>query len=207
MSDRLVLASASPRRKELLSSAGFAFEVDSAEVDETPPPNVSGAAPIATALAVRKAAAVLARRRSGDPERAKSEVVLAADTVVWIRGELLAKPADAADARRMLTLLAGTRHVVATGWCVARADASGRESSGAAITRVLFQPITPAQIDAYIATGEPFDKAGGYAIQGKAGLFVRSIAGSYSNVVGLPLAQTVEALAAVSDLRPFGLQA
>lgn len=176
-------------------------------MDETPPPDVSGPAPIATALARRKAAAACMRRRAADPERSKSEVVLAADTVVWIRGELLAKPADEADARRMLALLSGTRHVVATGWCVSRAGMDGKESSGAAITRVLFRPLSSAEIDAYVATGEPFDKAGGYAIQGRAGLFVRSIAGSYSNVVGLPLAQAVEALAAVSDLRPFGLSA
>ena len=83
----------------------------------------------------------------------------------------------------------------------------GRERAGASITTVRFEPLTDGAIDAYVATREPFDKAGGYAIQGKAGLFVRSISGSYSNVVGLPLAEVVEALAAISDLRPFGVRA
>ena len=202
MSDRLVLASSSPRRKELLASAGFTCDVDSADVDETPPPDLRGAAPIATALARRKAAAVLARR-----PKSPVDVILAADTVVWLDGVLLGKPADDADARRMLVLLSGKEHVVATGFCLVRADASGREIAGASATRVQFESLTPGAIDAYVATREPFDKAGGYAIQGKAGLFVRSISGSYSNVVGLPLAEIVEALAAISDLRPFGVSA
>lgn len=198
MSDRLVLASASPRRKELLASAGFTCEIDAADVDETPPADLREAAPIATALARRKAVAVIARR-----PKSPSDVVLAADTVVWVDGILLGKPADDADARRMLSLLSGKEHVVATGFCLMRAD--GREREGSSVTRVSFEPLTAGAIDAYIATREPFDKAGGYAIQGKAGLFVRRIAGSYSNVVGLPLAEVVEALAAISDLRPFGV--
>ena len=197
MSDRLVLASASPRRKELLASAGFTCEVDSADVDETPPPDLREAAPIATALARRKAAAVLGRR-----PKSLGDVILAADTVVWIEGTLLGKPADDADARRMLRLLSGKEHVVATGFCLLRGE---REILGASVTRVQFEPLTPGAIDAYVATREPFDKAGGYAIQGKAGLFVRRIDGSYSNVVGLPLAEVVEALAKISDLRPFGV--
>ena len=197
MPDRLVLASASPRRKELLASAGFPSEIDAADVDETPPADLREAAPIATALARRKAAAVLARR-----PKTPGDVILAADTVVWVDGILLGKPADDADARRMLGLLSGKEHVVATGFCLIRGE---REISGASITRVRFEPLTPGAIDAYVATREPFDKAGGYAIQGKAGLFVRSITGSYSNVVGLPLAEVVEALAAISDLRPFGV--
>lgn len=196
MPDHLVLASASPRRKELLASAGFTCEVDSADVDETPPPDLREAAPIATALARRKAAAVLARR-----PKSSGDVILAADTVVWIEGTLLGKPADDADARRMLRLLSGKEHVVATGFCLLRGE---REILGASVTRVQFEPLTAGAIDAYVATREPFDKAGGYAIQGKAGLFVRRIDGSYSNVVGLPLAEVVEALAKISDLRPFG---
>lgn len=199
MPDRLVLASASPRRKELLASAGFTCEVDSADVDETPPPDLREAAPIATALARRKAAAVLSRR-----PKSSGDVILAADTVVWIEGTLLGKPADDADARRMLGLLSGKEHVVATGFCLLRGE---REILGASVTRVQFEPLTAGAIDAYVATREPFDKAGGYAIQGKAGLFVRRIDGSYSNVVGLPLAEVVEALAKISDLRPFGVGA
>ena len=197
MPSPLVLASGSPRRKELLTSAGYTFVIDSADVDETPPPGARGAASIAAALAKRKALAVLPRRKPGD-------VVLAADTVVWIDGELLGKPVDDADAWRMMRLLSGKEHEVATGWCAMRADGSA-ESSGAAITRVTFDALTDAQIDAYIATREPFDKAGGYAIQGHAGVFVRRIAGSYSNVVGLPLAEVAAALAEISDLRPFGI--
>lgn len=198
MPDRLVLASGSPRRKELLTSAGFTFEIDSADVDETPPAGVREAAPIAAALARRKALAVAPRRKPG-------EIVLAADTVVWIGGELLAKPADDADARRMMRLLSGAEHEVATGWCALRVLDS-RESAGAAVTRVTFDRLTDAQIDAYLATREPFDKAGGYAIQGHAGVFVKSIAGSYSNVVGLPLAEVAASLAEISDLRPFGIR-
>lgn len=197
MPDRLVLASASPRRKELLASAGFACEIDPADVDETPPGGSNDPAQIAAALAKRKAAAVLPRRTAGD-------VVLAADTVVSIEGELLAKPADLADARRMLNLLSGATHVVATGWCVSRA-AEVREEIGATVTRVKFRTIPADEIEAYIAMREPYDKAGGYAIQGAAGVFVSSIEGSYSNVVGIPLAEVAAALATISDLRPFGL--
>ena len=199
MSDQLVLASASPRRKELLASAGFTFEIDSAEVDETPPAGLDAPGEIAAALARRKAEAVIARRRERDPARAASEVVLAADTVVWLGGRpggtLLGKPADAADARRMLGLLSGRRHVVATGWHAARVDGSGRANEGAAVTRVLFRTLEAAEIDAYVATGEPFDKAGGYAIQGKAAAFVQHLEGSYSGVMGLPLFELAEILA------------
>ena len=197
MPDRLVLASGSPRRKELLASAGFAFDVDVADVDETPPGDASDPARIAAALAKRKADAVLPRRAAGD-------VVLAADTVVAIDGELLAKPSDVEDARRMLRTLSGTTHVVATGWCVARAGES-REATGATVTRVKFRTVLADEIEAYVAMKEPYDKAGGYAIQGAAGVFVTSLEGSYSNVVGLPLAEIAAALATISDLRPFGL--
>lgn len=197
MPDRLILASGSPRRKELLASAGFAFDVDVADVDETPPEDTNDPAGIAAALAKRKAQAVLPRRAAGD-------VVLAADTVVSIGGELLGKPRDPADARRMLGRLSGATHVVATGWCVARAS-EAKEATGAVVTRVTFRSVLADEIEAYVATKEPYDKAGGYAIQGAAGVFVKSIEGSYSNVVGLPLAEIAAALASLSDLRPFGL--
>jgi septum formation protein len=179
----LILASASPRRAELLTLAGFAFTVEVADVDETEHP---GEAPDAYVLRVArdKARTVADRRR--DP----GCVVLAADTTVVAGGEILAKPADESDAIRMLKRLSGGVHDVFTG-VVAIAD--GRERAEVVRTRVHLLPISIEEIRWYVASGEPMGKAGAYGIQGRAARFIDWIEGSWSNVVGLPVA-TVDRL-------------
>jgi septum formation protein len=174
---RLVLASASPRRAELLAAAGFAFDVRPVEVDETPLPGEDARAYVLR-LAVLKAQSC--KRSTED------EVVLAADTTVVVDGELLAKPADEVDARRMLRLLSDRDHEVLTG--VAVADGNGVVSAVEA-TRVRFAPMNESEIEWYVRSGEPADKAGAYAVQGLASRFVDRVEGSYSNVVGLPVAR------------------
>jgi septum formation protein len=172
----LVLASASPRRRELLAAAGIAVEVLPVDVDET---SASGETPDAHVqrLARQKAVAGLARRPKA--------VVLGADTIVVVAGQILGKPRDAEDAARMLRLLSGRVHEVLTG--VALASARGI-SVEMARTQVWFGALSEAEIADYIASGEPRDKAGAYAVQGLASRFVVRIDGSYSNVVGLPVA-------------------
>jgi septum formation protein len=173
---KIVLASRSPRRSELLTAAGISFEVLAADIDETPFPNEAPAAYVER-LAIEKARAVLALR----PEAR----VLGADTTVTIDGEILGKPLDEADALRMLRLLSGRVHDVHTG--VAVVSSSGVRS-GIDTTRVWFDTMTDEDIAWYVATGEPVDRAGAYAIQGFASRFIPRIEGSYSNVVGLPVA-------------------
>lgn len=180
----LILASASPRRAELLRAAGIQFDVLPADVDESVLPDESAEHHVRR-LAEAKACAVLPRA-DGSP-------VLAADTVVVVAGEILGKPADEGDARRMLRLLSGRSHEVMTGVCLVRHErGSGKgewgsvSASEVAVTTVEFAPLTDAEIDWYVASGEPGDKAGAYAIQGLASRFVTRIDGSYSNVVGLP---------------------
>jgi len=170
----LVLSSQSPRRAEILASAGIPFVVRVAPVDETPRPGETPEEYVER-LAEEKALAV---------DAAPDETVLGADTTVVIDGGMLAKPADAADARRMLGLLAGRRHQVLTGIALRRGDCVTRDR---AVTAVWFAPMTAAEIDAYVASGEPMDKAGAYAIQGLASKFVERIEGCYFNVVGLPV--------------------
>lgn len=172
----IILASRSPRRAELLAAAGFEFEVLAADVDETPL-DVEDPAEYVERLAIEKARAVLGWRPDAR--------VLGADTTVTIDGEILGKPVDDADARRMLRLLSGRPHVVHTG--VAVASARGIQS-GVDTTRVWFTAMTDEDISWYVATGEPVDRAGAYAIQGIASRFIPRIEGSYSNVVGLPVA-------------------
>lgn len=179
----LVLASASPRRAELLRGAGLAFTIVPAACDETPR---AGEDPIALArrLALAKATAIASR---GGP------LVLAADTVVWIDAQtVLGKARDREEAASFLRALAGRDHAVTTAWALAGAvdDEVHHET-----TTVTFRALAPAAIDAYLATGEWTDKAGAYGIQGAAAGFVLRLAGSYTNVVGLPLAQVVERLA------------
>jgi septum formation protein len=178
----LILASASPRRAELLRQAGFAFTVAHADLDETPR---AGEAPevYVRRLAEAKAAAVAA----GHP----AAVVLGADTTVVVDGDIVGKPADAAEAAAMLARLQGRDHDVLTG--VAVIGPAGQESA-VARTRVWFAVMTPAEVAAYVATGEPMGKAGAYAIQGWASRYVTRLDGSYPNVVGLPVALVHELL-------------
>jgi septum formation protein len=175
---RLILASASPRRRELLAQAGFKFEVLPAQINEDP---LAGEEPIAyvVRLAREKAAAVCGQVRD------REAIVLGADTTVTLDGHLLAKPEDANDAGRMLRMLSGRTHRVITG--VAIASATGVEVA-AEVTGVQFLTLTDNEIDVYIATGEPMDKAGAYGIQGYAAKWIPRIEGCYFNVVGLPLA-------------------
>jgi septum formation protein len=173
---KIILASRSPRRAELLAAAGFEFEVLAADVDETPF-DVEDPAEYVERLAIEKAKTVFMLR--------PGTRVLGADTTVTIDGEILGKPGDAADATRMLRLLSGRSHLVHTG--VALISARGIQS-GVDTTRVWFDAMTDEDISWYVATGEPVDRAGAYAIQGFASRFIPRIEGSYSNVVGLPVA-------------------
>jgi septum formation protein len=177
----LVLASQSPRRAEILRHAGISFTVRVADVDETPLP---GELPerYVCRLAELKARAV---------ECGPDEIVLGADTTVVVNGEMLAKPADEADARRMLSLLADRRHEVMTGICLRRGNEAVIDW---AATHVWFTAMTDQEIEEYIASGEPMGKAGGYAIQGLASKFVVKLEGCYFNVVGLPIAMVYKHL-------------
>ena len=171
----LVLASSSPRRRELLASLGLTFSVRHAEVDESLLPSESAFD------AAERLARVKAERVARE---APDALVVGADTLVVLEGAALGKPRDRADARRMLSALAGRTHDVVTGVACAR---GGRVVSGREATRVVFAPMTQAEIEAYAASGEPDDKAGAYALQGLGGLFVERVEGSPSNVVGLPV--------------------
>lgn len=173
----LLLASASPRRAELLTSAGFTFDVRPADVDETPRTDES---PSTYALRVARDKAEAASASCRKP----GTVVLAADTVVVAGGRILGKPADRADAESMLKTLSGAVHDVLTA-VVLRRD--GREVAEVVATQVHLLPLSDAEIGWYIESGEPEGKAGAYAIQGRAARFIDRIEGSWSNVVGLPI--------------------
>ena len=182
---RLILASASPRRQEILSSAGIDFEIVPTEVDES----------VAGRESPKKHVLRLARMKAMEGIRVKDgEWVLAADTVVVIDRKILGKPRDRGDAAKMLRFLSGRDHRVITGYCILRGS-SRKSREGAVVTRVRFKALSPKEIRWYLDTGEPFDKAGAYAIQGKAAFMIKEIHGSYTNVVGLPLTEVVEALA------------
>jgi septum formation protein len=172
----LVLASRSPRRAELLSAAGFEFTVEPADVDERARPGESPDAYVCRVA--REKAQLVARRRPTD-------VVLAADTIVVVDGLVLGKPADDADAAAMLRRLAGRAHEVLTGVAI---EAQGRSRAEIDRTIVFFAVLSDEDIAWYVASGEPRDKAGAYGIQGLASRFVPRIDGSYTNVVGLPVA-------------------
>ncbi|MDH3495802.1 MAG: Maf family protein [Gemmatimonadota bacterium] len=185
----IVLASASPRRTQLLALLGIPHEVDPAHVDETPRP---GETPLATAIRLAEdKAANVARRRPGCD-------VLAADTVVVLDGEPLGKPADAADAEAMLARLAGRDHRVITAVALARDDHRWERHDE---TRVWFRPLDRALIRAYVATGEPLDKAGAYGLQGLGAVLVERIEGDCFGVIGLPLRLVVDLMAEAG--RPY----
>jgi len=183
----LVLASASPRRQELLRNAGITFEVQPAHIPEDPLPG-EAAKDCAERLAREKALAVAQQR--------PHDIVLGADTVVVVDGQLLGKPSDAADAARMLRMLSGREHQVITGVCLV---VNGQPSVASETTLVTVSEITDKEIGEYVATGEPMDKAGAYAIQGIASRWIPRIEGDYSNVVGLPVALIFRMLREVSS--------
>jgi len=177
---RLVLASASPRRAELLRAAGFDFDVQVVDVDEAVLPDERPDS------YVRRVAAAKARAAATGP---RPRVILAADTAVVVEGTILGKPADAGDAGRMLRLLSGRAHEVMTGVCLIPVGVpEAKYAPRVEVTRVEFAPLSEAEIGWYVASGEPMGKAGAYAIQGLASRFVTRVDGSHSNVVGLPLA-------------------
>lgn len=191
----MILASASPRRRELLGQLGFELEVRPADVDET---RRTGEHPreLVSRLARTKARAVFEAEGTGT-----DGLLLAADTIVWMGDEALGKPSDAADARAMLHELSGRTHHVSTGVSVLY-QAPGwtlRERSFVETTDVTFFELTDAQIDAYVSSGECADKAGAYAIQGAGRLLVRGISGDYDNVVGLPVCRVVRAISTLVE--------
>ena len=183
---RLVLASASPRRRELLAQAGFSFEVHPAHISEDPLPDEDPIAYVVR-LAREKADAVFAQlsasQRSSDGAAALQ--VLGADTTVTLDNHILGKPEDAADAARMLRMLSGRTHRVITGVAVVTSKTA---EVAAEVTGVQFLTLSDEEIAEYIATGEPMDKAGAYAIQGRAARWIPRVQGCYFNVVGLPIA-------------------
>ena len=189
VSPSLVLASASPRRRELLAGAGVPFDVLAADIDETPR---AGEAPrdLVVRLALEKARAV-AERVGGGPRR----LVLGADTIVLIGEDVLGKPRDADDAARLLGRILGRRHTVLTGIAVVDSRARGAWSDCVA-SDVEMRAASEAEVRAYVAGGEPLDKAGAYGLQGEGRKFVTRVIGSESNVIGLPLGETLALLRA-----------
>lgn len=181
---RVVLASGSPRRLELLRRIGLEPVVRVADIDETPQSEETPEGTVAR----------LARAKAHAVERSDDDLVVAADTEVVLDQRVLGKPADPAAATAMLRSLAGRSHCVVTGLHVLRGST---EAAAVEETTVHVRPLTHAEVDAYVATGEPFGKAGGYAIQGAGGMFVTHIEGSDTNVIGLPLATLVRLAADV----------
>jgi septum formation protein len=186
----LILASASPRRHELLSQAGLTFTASAANINEDLLSNEAAAAYVQR-LAEEKAQAVWNANQSLDASD-DPLVVLGADTCVVVEGQILGKPADAADARRMLELLSGRTHAVLTGLAVITGNRIARDVE---VTQVTVNQLNDREIAQYIAGGEPLDKAGAYAIQGYAGRWIPRIEGCYFNVMGLPIARTIALLA------------
>jgi nucleoside triphosphate pyrophosphatase len=189
---RVILASASPRRRELLSLVGIPHVVEPADIDESYRDGEE-AAEHAERLAREKASTIVA----SNPDA----IVIAADTIVVIEGLVLGKPRDEADAERMLAMLAGQTHVVLTAVAVARGE---RMRSGVESVRVTFRPLTRARIRAYIATREPMDKAGSYGIQGYGATLVERIDGDYFAVMGLALARMIDLLGEIGVSYDFG---
>ncbi len=191
----LLLASASPRRRELLSRIGIEATVTIADVDELSHVPGGGPADVCLVNARLKAQAIAERAPAGS-------LVLAADTIVVIDGEVLGKPATQEEAAGMLRRLSGRTHEVMTGVVVLEAASESRLEQ-VVTTAVTFKMLSEQEVAGYVATGEPFDKAGGYGIQGVGAMLVRRVEGSYTNVVGLPLTEVLEALQALGGPRPF----
>jgi septum formation protein len=180
----LILASASPRRQELLRSAGISFEVIPSEVDEE---MEEGETPNEHVIRLARLKAAMVGKNH------KARWVLAADTVVVVDGKILGKPRDRREAEGMLKMLSAREHRVVTGYYLLQMS-SGKSRQGIVVSRVRFKELSPDEVRWYLDTGEPFGKAGAYAIQGKAAFMVKEVRGSYTNVVGLPLCEVVEAL-------------
>jgi nucleoside triphosphate pyrophosphatase len=176
LKEKIILASKSPRRAEILRAVGWEFETQAANIDETRNES-EDAASYVKRLAREKAATIA--------QRAPEIVVLGADTVVLIGGEILGQPRDDDDARRMLTLLSGEWHEVLTGVTLVRGESESLIDHES--TRVRFCELSPEEIDWYVSTGEPRDKAGAYAIQGRGAILIEGIEGDYFNIVGLPV--------------------
>jgi septum formation protein len=178
ITEKLILASKSPRRSELLRAVGWPFEVVPADIDETRHPNET-AVDYVKRLAIEKAEAVAGRLSTG--------VILAADTTVVVDDHVLGQPSDDEDARRMLKLMNARWHEVLTGVALLRVGKGDDAVSDYEITRVKFSEMSDEEIDWYVATGEPRGKAGAYGIQGRAAILIEEIQGDYFNIVGLPL--------------------
>ena len=176
----IILASASPRRKEILELADLKFDIMPSDAQE-----------ITTKTAPNEVVMELASIKAKDiyKKSEKQSMIVGADTVVAYQGQILGKPADKADAKRMLTMLSGQTHEVYTGVCVIE---DGKTKTFYEETKVTFYEISDEQIDYYIKTGEPMDKAGSYGIQGKAAVFIKGIEGDYYNVVGFPIARFLQ---------------
>ncbi len=185
MNAPIILASNSPRRRELLRQIGISFISKPSNVDETV---LSGESPEAYAVRVALAKAEASAKRAGEG------IVIAADTIVVLDGTILGKPSDAKDAERMLKMLSGRMHRVITGLVVMDAS-TGKKLSRTSVTKVWFRDLSLKDIESYTATGEPLDKAGAYGIQEKGALLVEKIEGCYFNVVGLPLSLLQDMLA------------
>lgn len=201
---KLILASASPRRKELLQQIGAEFQIFPAEGEEV----VTGTEPeqVVLDLSRQKAEEVAERlkesecefekkQKAGEEESREGKIILGADTVVALDGEILGKPQNRADAVKMLQMLSGSVHSVFTGvTLILQRKESEEVISFYEETKVFMYPMTEAEITAYVDTGEPLDKAGAYGIQGKGAVYIEKIAGDYNNVVGLPLAKIYQIL-------------
>ena len=192
---RIVLASASPRRCELLAQVGIPFQIIPSSIDETLLADET-AEDHAIRLSRDKALEVAGR------QAVAGRWFIGSDTIVVRDNVILGKPVDAAEARQMLTSLSGRSHRVISGYAVHDRD-SGRTISAAVVTRVFFKKLTSREIEGYIASGEPFDKAGAYAIQGIGSFMVPRIEGSYTNVVGLPLCEVIAALEEMAAIELF----
>ena len=179
----LILASQSPRRKELLSLMRLPFEIRVADIDET----------MDKTLSIADGVAELSRRKANAIPREPEDIVIAADTIVVLDDKVLGKPKDTEDARQMLTALSGRTHQVMTGFTVCRGEEAVSHTE---ITDVTFRKLTEKDIEAYIATGDPMDKAGSYGIQNGAALFVEKLCGDYYNVMGLPICRLSQILEA-----------
>ena len=186
----IILASASPRRKEILERAGLKFKIDPGDFEEKIRTELSPRA-LARFLSLEKAKSVAGRHARA--------VIIAADTFISFRGEILGKPHTEEEAGRMLRMLNGREHSVITGYTILDTE-TGKRVSRSVETKVFFRKLTLKEIDGYVASGEPLDKAGAYAIQGLGSVLVRKLEGDYLNVVGLPLARLL------ADLEQFGIK-